>query len=147
MCAAIGNGRVGVRLSPVTQFNDISEANPQETFDYVVGELKRYNLAFLDILQGTGGAPQDQWLPFNYARLRALYKGNLILNNGYDFASGQAAVHGGAADASPTAARCSPTPIWSSASAAAPRSTSPTTRSSTSARKRATPTIPSCRRK
>ena len=99
VCAAIGNGRVGVRLSPVTQFNDISDANPQETFDYVVGELNRYNLAFLDILQGTGGAPQDQWLPFDYARLRSLYKGNLILNNGYDFASGQAAVQGGAADA------------------------------------------------
>ena len=99
VCAAIGNGRVGVRLSPVTSFNDISDANPQETFDYVVGELNRFNLAFLDILQGTGGAPKDQWLPFDYARLRAIYKGNLILNNGYDFASGQAAVQGGAADA------------------------------------------------
>jgi N-ethylmaleimide reductase len=98
-CAAIGNGRVGVRLSPVTPFNDISDANPQETFEYVVGELNRFDLAFLDILQGTGGAPAEQWLPFDYARLRAIYKGNLILNNGYDFATGQAAVEGGAADA------------------------------------------------
>ena len=99
VCAAIGNGRVGVRLSPVTPFNDISDANPQETFDYVVGELNRFDLAFLDILQGTGGAAPEQWLPFDYARLRAIYKGNLILNNGYDFATGQAAVQGGAADA------------------------------------------------
>ena len=99
VCAAIGNGRVGVRLSPVTPFNDISDANPQETFDYVVGELNRFDLAFLDILQGTGGATPEQWLPFDYARLRAIYKGKLILNNGYDFATGQAAVQGGAADA------------------------------------------------
>ena len=99
VCAAIGNNRVGVRLSPVTPFNDISDANPQETFDYVVGELNRFDLAFLDILQGTGGAAPEQWLPFDYARLRAIYKGNLILNNGYDFATGQAAVQGGAADA------------------------------------------------
>ncbi len=99
VCAAIGNGRVGVRLSPVTPFNDISDANPQETFDYVVGELNRFDLAILDILQGTGGAAPEQWLPFDYARLRAIYKGNLILNNGYDFATGQAAVQGGAADA------------------------------------------------
>ena len=99
VCAAIGNGRVGVRLSPVTPFNDISDANPQETFDYVVGELNRFDLAFLDILQGTGGAAPEQWLPFDYARLRAIYKGNLILNNGYDFATGQAAVQSGAADA------------------------------------------------
>jgi N-ethylmaleimide reductase len=99
ICAVIGNDRVGLRLSPVTPFNDIADANPQETFDYVVGELNRFDLAFLDILQGTGGAAPEQWLPFDYARLRAIYKGNLILNNGYDFASGQAAVKGGAADA------------------------------------------------
>jgi N-ethylmaleimide reductase len=97
--AAIGNDRVGLRLSPVTPFNDISDANPQETFDYVVGELNRFDLAFLDILQGTGGAPQEQWLPFDYARLRAIYKGRLVLNNGYDFASAQQAIATGAADA------------------------------------------------
>ena len=97
--AAVGNDRVGVRLSPVTPFNDVSDDNPQETFDYVVDALNRFDLAFLDILQGTGGSPPDQWLPFNYARLRTLYHGKLILNNGYDFTSGQAAVQGGAADA------------------------------------------------
>lgn len=99
VCAAIGNGRVGVRLSPVTPFNDISDENPQETFEYVVGELNRFDLAFLDILQGTGGAPAEQWQPFDYARLRAIYKGRLILNNGYDFATGRTAVESGAADA------------------------------------------------
>ena len=65
----------------------------------MVDELNRFDLAFLDILQGTGGSPQDQWLPFDYARLRAIYKGNLVLNNGYDFASGQQAIATGAADA------------------------------------------------
>ena len=97
--AAIGNDRVGLRLSPVTPFNDINDADPQATFDYVVDELNRFDLAFLDILQGTGGSPQAQWLPFDYARLRAIYKGNLVLNNGYDFASGQQAIATGAADA------------------------------------------------
>lgn len=56
-------------------------------------------LAFLDILQGTGGAPREDWVPFDYARLRRLYTGNLILNDGYDFASAQDAVKSGAADA------------------------------------------------
>ena len=99
VCAAIGNDRVGLRLSPVTPFNDIADADPQATFDYVVGELNRFDLAFLDILQGTGGAPRDEWLPFDYARLRAIYRGNLVLNNGYDFASAQQAIVSGAADA------------------------------------------------
>ncbi|PKO60917.1 MAG: hypothetical protein CVU23_12955, partial [Betaproteobacteria bacterium HGW-Betaproteobacteria-17] len=52
VCSAIGNGRVGVRLSPVTPFNDLSDDHPQETFDYVVTQLNPLNLAFLDVLQG-----------------------------------------------------------------------------------------------
>ena len=96
VAGAIGNDRVGLRLSPVTPFNDIRDDAPQDTFDYVVTQLNPRRLAFLDILQGTGGAPREQWEPFDYDRLRELYEGNLILNNGYDFASGQAATWRGA---------------------------------------------------
>lgn len=99
VCHAVGNDRTGVRLSPVTTFNDISDENPQETFDYVVAQLNPRRLAFLDVLQGTGGAPHDQWVPFDYRRTRAIYEGNLVLNNGYDFASAQADLQGGHADA------------------------------------------------
>ncbi|HUX31141.1 MAG TPA: alkene reductase [Thiobacillus sp.] len=98
-CKAIGNDRVGLRLSPVTTFSDISDDHPQETFDYVVTQLNSLNLAFLDVLQGTGGAPKEQWIPFDYDQLRALYSGNLIRNNGYDFETAQQAVMSGAADA------------------------------------------------
>ena len=99
VCAAIGNERVGLRLSPVTTFNDIRDEHPQETFDYVVTRLNPLKLAFLDVLQGTGGAPPEQWVPFDYGRMRALYAGNLIRNNGYDFDTAQQAVTSGAADA------------------------------------------------
>ncbi len=99
VCTEVGSERVGLRLSPVTPFNDLSDEHPQETFDYVVMQLNPLRLAFLDVLQGTGGAPREQWLPFDYDRLRALYEGNLIRNNGYDFASAQAALASGAADA------------------------------------------------
>jgi N-ethylmaleimide reductase len=99
VASAIGNDRVGLRLSPVTPFNDIRDDAPQDTFDYVVTQLNPRRLAFLDILQGTGGAPREQWEPFDYDRLRELYEGNLILNNGYDFASAQAALGAGKANA------------------------------------------------
>ena len=99
VCGAIGNDRVGLRLSPVTTFNDIGDEHPQETFDYVVSQLNPLNLAFLDVLQGTGGAPREQWRPFDYDRMRALYSGNFIRNNGYDFATAQQAVASGEADA------------------------------------------------
>lgn len=99
VCSAIGSDRVGLRLSPVTPFNDIADDNPQATFDYVVTQLNPLKLAFLDVLQGTGGAPREQWLPFDYDRLRALYEGNFIRNNEYDFETAQQAVVSGAADA------------------------------------------------
>ncbi|MDO8890881.1 MAG: alkene reductase [Sulfurimicrobium sp.] len=99
VCAAIGSERVGVRLSPVTSFNDLHDEHPQETFEYVVSQLNRFNLAFLDLLQGTGGTPKEQWIAFDYGRLRSLYAGKLILNNEYDFSSAQEAVSSGAADA------------------------------------------------
>jgi N-ethylmaleimide reductase len=99
VCREIGHDRVGVRLSPVTTFGDLSDADPQATFEYVVTQLNPLKLAFLDILQGTGGAPREQWIPFDYDRLRTLYAGNLIRNNGYDFATAQQAVTSGAADA------------------------------------------------
>jgi N-ethylmaleimide reductase len=99
VASAIGNERVGLRLSPVTTFNDIHDDAPQETFDYVVKQLNPHRLAFLDILQGTGGVPRVQWEAFDYNRLRELYEGNLILNNGYDFASAQAVLAQGQADA------------------------------------------------
>ena len=99
VCKKIGSESVGLRLSPVTTFNDISDASPQETFEHVVEQLNPLRLAFLDVLQGTGGAPREQWLSFDYARLRALYSGNLILNNGYDLETAQQALKSGAADA------------------------------------------------
>lgn len=99
VCSAIGSDRVGLRLSPVTPFNDIADDDPQDTFDHVVTQLNPLKLAFLDVLQGTGGAPREQWLPFDYDRLRALYEGNFIRNNEYDFESAQQAVVSGAADA------------------------------------------------
>ncbi|MBI3186541.1 MAG: alkene reductase [Gammaproteobacteria bacterium] len=99
ICTAVGGDRVGIRLSPVTQFNDISDDNAQETFEYVVNGLNRFNLAFLDLLQGTGGAPKEQWVPFDYDRLRTIFNSKLIRNNGYDFESAQQAIKSGGADA------------------------------------------------
>lgn len=99
VCSEIGSDRVGVRLSPVTPVNDMGDDDPQTNFEYVVAQLDPMQLAFLDILEGTGGAPREKWLPFDYGRLRARYTGNLIRNNGYDFATANRVVASGAADA------------------------------------------------
>ncbi|OZI71264.1 alkene reductase [Bordetella genomosp. 12] len=104
--AEVGGARVGIRLSPVTPSNDISDEHPQALFDYVVQRLAQYGLAYLHIVEGTTGGARDSFQgaePFDYARLKATYRqaggrGAWMLNNGYDGALAAAAVEDGRAD-------------------------------------------------
>lgn len=100
--AAIGGGRTGLRLSPVTPANDAFDADPQPLFDYVVRQLASLNLAYLHIIEGATGGPRElPDRPFDYAALKAAYrtaggKGAWMVNNGYDQALAGQAVHEGA---------------------------------------------------
>src|SRR5450830_1192165 len=54
---AVGDGKVGIRLSPVTTANDAFDPDPQPLFDYLVRELAAHHLAYVHIIEGaTGGA-------------------------------------------------------------------------------------------
>lgn len=92
-------GRVGVRLSPVGTFNDISDSNPADTFGYVIDELNKLNLAYLHFVERFPGIElnnQDQKI---LMQLRQKWDGFYIGNGEYDFASGLDAVKSGRADA------------------------------------------------
>ena len=91
-----GADRVGVRLSPENRFNDISDAEPQATFDYVVDRLSPLGLAYLHVLEGdmTGQSAPG----FDYAALRHAFAGPYMANCGYDRARAMAAVAAGQAD-------------------------------------------------
>jgi len=99
---AIGGGRTGIRLSPVTPANDAFDADPQPLFDYVVKQLATLNLAYIHIIEGATGGPRDvPERPFDYAALKAAYraaggKGAWMVNNGYDLALADQAVQDGA---------------------------------------------------
>ena len=101
---AIGGGRTGIRLSPVTTANDAFDADPQPLFEYVVKHLAKLNLAFIHIIEGaTGGVRVLPDRPFDYAALKAAYraaggKGAWMVNNGYDKAMAEQAVKEGSAD-------------------------------------------------
>lgn len=79
---AIGAGRVGVRLSPVSPVNDSAESNPQPLFEHVVRELEKLHPVYLHIVEGSTGGPRDN-APFDYDALRRLYSGVWVVNNGY----------------------------------------------------------------
>ena len=101
---AVGSGRTGIRLSPVTTANDAFDADPQPLFEYVVKQLAKLNLAFIHIIEGaTGGAREVADRPFDYAALKAAYRaaggqGAWMVNNGYDKAMAEQAVASGSAD-------------------------------------------------
>ena len=88
--SAVGGGRTGIRLSPVTPANDAFDADPQPLFDYVVRQLATLNLAYIHIIEGATGGPRalpDR--PFDYAALKAAYveaggRGAWMVNNGLD---------------------------------------------------------------
>ena len=99
---AIGGGRVGIRLSPVTPANDIVDADPQPLFDHVVRQLAPLGLAYVHVIEGATGGPRElPDRPFDYAALKAAYRaaggtGAWMVNNGYDLPLAQQALAGGA---------------------------------------------------
>ena len=99
--SAVGGGRTGIRLSPVTKANDVNDADPQALFDHVIRELASMNLAYIHIIEGdTGGARELAERPFDYAALKAAYrqaggKGAWMVNNGYDQKLAETAVQDG----------------------------------------------------
>jgi N-ethylmaleimide reductase len=81
--AEAGAERTGIRISPVTPANDISDSNPQPLFDYIVDRLNALRLVYIHVIEGATGGPRDI-APFDYASLRRRFNGAYIANNGYD---------------------------------------------------------------
>jgi N-ethylmaleimide reductase len=79
-----GPNRTGIRISPVTPANDISDSNPQPLYDYIVDHLSALKLVYIHVVEGATGGPRDI-APFDYGSLRKRFKGTYIANNGYDF--------------------------------------------------------------
>lgn len=93
---AIGAERTGVRISPQNPANDMADSDPQALFDYVAESLSGKGLAYLHIIEDdTGGGAVP---PFDYKRLKQLFGGVVISNNGYDKARANKAIAEGRAD-------------------------------------------------
>ena len=83
VAAEIGADRTGIRISPVTPANDLTDSNPQKLFDYIVDGLSAEKLVYIHVVEGATGGPRDV-APFDYASLRKRFHGTYIANNGYD---------------------------------------------------------------
>lgn len=75
MIAAVGADRVGIKLSPEMPFNDIRDANPLETYSYVVEQIAHKGLAYLHV--ALFGAKTDY-----HSHFRPLFKSTYLMGSG-----------------------------------------------------------------
>ncbi|ALT80036.1 alkene reductase [Paucibacter sp. KCTC 42545] len=96
---AIGPGRAGLRLSPVTPVNGAGQDSAaQDLFNHLAGALAPLKLAFLHVIEGQTGGARDI-APFDYQAMRAHFGGGpWMVNNGYTRAMALQAVAEGQAD-------------------------------------------------
>ncbi len=96
-----GADRVGVRLSPGSTFNDMSDANLEETFTYVAEALNPFGLAYLHVVESAveDGVEWRNGEPVGAtAMLGAVFQGPMMSNGGYNRETAEAAVASGLAD-------------------------------------------------
>ncbi|QJQ10761.1 alkene reductase [Pseudomonas putida] len=92
MAEEVGGDRVGIKISPEMNFNDIVDAQPQETYTYLVKQLQPLNLAYLHV--ALFGAEFDY-----HSALRPHFKGSYLVGSGLNKESAEALISGGKADA------------------------------------------------
>ncbi len=96
--AAWSPDHVGVRLSPTSQYNDMKDGNPVETFGHAAKELDQFGLAYLHVLEGLPGHWSHVPGPRVSTVIRAAFHGAFIANAGYDAEKATQTLDNGDAD-------------------------------------------------
>lgn len=94
MGEAIGVDRVGLRLNPGNTFNDTSDENSAATHAELMRQASRLGIAYLHVMRSVFDPSIDA---FKLAREN--FGENLILNDGFDAQSAEAALQAGAGKA------------------------------------------------
>lgn len=92
MAAEAGADRVGIKISPEMNFNSIIDADPQETYTYLVEQLRGRGLAYLHV--ALFGSKVDY-----HSRLRPLFDGAYLIGGGLDQATAEKLLANAQADA------------------------------------------------
>lgn len=93
MAAEAGADRVGIKISPEMNYNSITDAAPEETYTYLVGQLREWGLAYLHV--ALFGTPAVDY----HAVLRPLFKGTYLIGSGLTQESAEKLLQENKADA------------------------------------------------
>jgi N-ethylmaleimide reductase len=101
LVAVWGKGRVSVRIGPGGTYNGMSDSNVDALFDYVANELKKFELAYLHVIEprvrgntvikeGEGAIASE--------RLRKVFDGKIVAAGGFEPDTAEQTVETGIAD-------------------------------------------------
>jgi len=90
--------RVGVRLSPNGNFNDMGAPDFREMFTYVAAQLDPYGLGYLHVVDGLTFGFHELGEPMTLPEFRAVFSGPLMANCGYTQETAEVAITEGHAD-------------------------------------------------
>ncbi len=93
MAAVLGADRVGLRVCPGVEFNDISDADPVDTYSTLLERLRGAGFAYVHVIRSPVPALDA------FALAREAFDGGLIANDGFDFETAEMAIDSGVADA------------------------------------------------
>jgi N-ethylmaleimide reductase len=91
-----GADRVGVRLSPWSDFNSMHDSDPPATFSHAARALARFGLAYLHVVEPVGSVPAGA-APLA-PDLKVAFGGALMANGSYTRPLAEAALERGEAD-------------------------------------------------
>ncbi len=93
--------KVGVRLSPSSEFGSMFDSDLEALFSFVVSELNQFNLAYLHLveprIQGNQTV-EDDGTGLGASYFRSIYNGTIITAGGYTLETGEATLKQGDAD-------------------------------------------------
>jgi N-ethylmaleimide reductase len=96
-----GQGKVGVRLSPSSAFNDMQDSDPTATFSYVAKALNQFGLAYLHAIEPRiqGNVTITETEKGLGARFfRSIFQGLIVTAGGYTYEMGEAVLREDSAD-------------------------------------------------
>jgi N-ethylmaleimide reductase len=98
-----GPDRVGVRMSPLSNFNDISDTEPETTYGAVAQVLNDFRFAYLHIVNPAAAAIEKGNAPDARAQrmlslIREKYRGTLMITGGFNRDTAEAWLEQGKAD-------------------------------------------------
>jgi N-ethylmaleimide reductase len=99
--SVFGSDRVAVRIGPNGRWNGMSDSDPTALFDHVVGQLNRFGLAYLHIIEprvkGNVVIAEGQ-APIAAEHFRKLFNGVIVAAGGFEPDTAKAIVEKGDAD-------------------------------------------------